>query len=186
MSKVRTASWPPWPAAQPFSSFPSHKVVFHYPPKHRCLSQPNRNLAQHTGRASCSSGARSPPLRTCKPRASPLSTITTGRWPGPSSGPIKARRYPFKLPADFRLSVLACFWQGRWSASEPLALGVQCGSFAGGCREYSASIAHLFSSLGFDVKTIPRFYCASVSGSNASLCSRNQCSSPVRGSKRNK
>jgi len=28
---------------------PSHKVVFHYTPKHSRLSQPDRNLAQHSG-----------------------------------------------------------------------------------------------------------------------------------------
>jgi hypothetical protein len=35
---------------------PSHQVVFHYTPKHSCLSQPDRNLAQHSGPQAAQTG----------------------------------------------------------------------------------------------------------------------------------
>src|SRR6266700_5972329 len=65
---------------------PAHQVVFHYTPKHACLHESGRDLAEYTGRANCSNAAISVRWTIYATRSLPLSPITIGPWPNPSSG----------------------------------------------------------------------------------------------------
>ena len=76
-----------------FLSEPSPRIVFHYTPKHCSWLNEARASGSASWYASCSNAPPSPRWRISRPKSWRSSTITTGRWPSPSTGPTRASRW---------------------------------------------------------------------------------------------